>query len=75
VLCLLSGWQQVHWLRASPQSHSHRLKWRRALCGCLQVHWLRVLIDEGHLLGASLGLANKLAMAVQPLKHCIAGSA
>lgn len=31
----------------------------------LQVHWLRVLIDEGHSLGASLGLTNKLAMAVQ----------
>jgi hypothetical protein len=29
------------------------------------VHWLRVLIDEGHSLGASLGLTNKLAMAVQ----------
>jgi hypothetical protein len=34
-------------------------------CGWLQVHWLRVLIDEGHSLGASLGLTNKLAMAMQ----------
>jgi SNF2 family DNA or RNA helicase len=31
----------------------------------LQVHWLRIIIDEGHSLGASLGLTNKLAMAVQ----------
>lgn len=26
----------------------------------VQVHWLRVLIDEGHSLGASLGLTYKL---------------
>ncbi|KAF8062721.1 hypothetical protein HT031_004051 [Scenedesmus sp. PABB004] len=31
----------------------------------LKVHWLRVVIDEGHALGASLGLTNRLAMAVQ----------
>jgi hypothetical protein len=30
-----------------------------------QVHWLRVVVDEGHSLGASLSLTNKLAMAVQ----------
>ena len=29
----------------------------------MQVHWLRVLLDEGHLLGASLGLTAKLRMA------------
>lgn len=33
--------------------------------GCAQVHWLRIIVDEGHSLGASLGLTNKLAMAVQ----------
>jgi hypothetical protein len=31
----------------------------------VQVHWLRIIVDEGHSLGASLGLTNKLAMAVQ----------
>ena len=32
---------------------------------CLQVHWLRIIVDEGHSLGASLALTNKLAMAVE----------
>eukprot|EP00775_Hariotina_reticulata_P009277 gene9277-9442_t len=31
----------------------------------LKVHWLRVLVDEGHSLGASLSLTNKLAMALR----------
>lgn len=26
----------------------------------LQVHWLRVILDEGHMLGASLTETNKL---------------
>ncbi|KAK9283613.1 hypothetical protein L1049_011863 [Liquidambar formosana] len=30
----------------------------------MQVHWLRVMLDEGHTLGASLNLTNKLQMAV-----------
>ncbi|XP_068664359.1 F-box protein At3g54460-like isoform X2 [Aristolochia californica] len=30
----------------------------------LQVHWLRVLLDEGHTLGSSLSLTNKLQMAI-----------
>lgn len=30
----------------------------------MQVHWLRVLLDEGHTLGSSLTLTNKLQMAV-----------
>ncbi|KAK9795946.1 hypothetical protein WJX73_001584 [Symbiochloris irregularis] len=29
----------------------------------LQVHWLRVILDEGHMLGASLSITNKLQMA------------
>ncbi len=29
----------------------------------LQVHWLRVILDEGHMLGASLAITNKLQMA------------
>ncbi len=29
----------------------------------LQVHWLRVILDEGHMLGTSLNLTNKLSMA------------
>ena len=29
----------------------------------LQVHWLRVILDEGHMLGASLSMTNKLQMA------------
>ncbi|CAA3006562.1 F-box protein At3g54460 isoform X2 [Olea europaea var. sylvestris] len=30
----------------------------------MQVHWLRVILDEGHTLGSSLNLTNKLQMAV-----------
>jgi hypothetical protein len=30
---------------------------------CFQVHWLRVILDEGHLLGNSLTMTNKLHMA------------
>lgn len=30
----------------------------------MRVHWLRVILDEGHTLGASLSLTNKLQMAV-----------
>uniref|UniRef100_A0A1D1XU40 F-box protein At3g54460 n=1 Tax=Anthurium amnicola TaxID=1678845 RepID=A0A1D1XU40_9ARAE len=30
----------------------------------MQVHWLRVMLDEGHTLGSSLCLTNKLQMAI-----------
>lgn len=30
----------------------------------MQVHWLRVILDEGHTLGSSVSLTNKLQMAV-----------
>ncbi|KAM3290230.1 F-box protein [Capsicum chacoense] len=30
----------------------------------MQVHWLRIILDEGHTLGSSLSLTNKLQMAV-----------
>lgn len=30
----------------------------------MQVHWLRVILDEGHTLGSSLTLTNKLQMAI-----------
>ncbi|KAM5551719.1 F-box protein [Rosa sericea] len=30
----------------------------------MQVHWLRVMLDEGHTLGSSLSLTNKMQMAV-----------
>ncbi|VFQ92106.1 unnamed protein product [Cuscuta campestris] len=30
----------------------------------MQVHWLRIVLDEGHTLGSSLSLTNKLQMAV-----------
>ena len=30
----------------------------------VQVHWLRVILDEGHMLGASLSMTNKLSMAI-----------
>lgn len=30
----------------------------------IQVHWLRIMFDEGHTLGSSLSLTNKLQMAV-----------
>ena len=29
----------------------------------LQVHWQRIILDEGHMLGASLAVTNKLQMA------------
>ena len=29
----------------------------------VQIHWLRVILDEGHMLGASLSMTNKLQMA------------
>ncbi|XP_019054774.1 PREDICTED: F-box protein At3g54460-like isoform X2 [Nelumbo nucifera] len=30
----------------------------------VQVHWLRIMLDEGHTLGSSLSLTNKLQMAI-----------
>ncbi|KAK9125078.1 hypothetical protein Scep_013924 [Stephania cephalantha] len=30
----------------------------------MQVHWLRIILDEGHTLGSSLSLTNKLQMAI-----------
>ncbi|KAF3434278.1 hypothetical protein FNV43_RR25381 [Rhamnella rubrinervis] len=30
----------------------------------MQVHWLRVMLDEGHTLGSSVSLTNKLQMAI-----------
>ncbi|XP_065622580.1 F-box protein At3g54460-like [Quercus suber] len=30
----------------------------------MQVHWLRVMLDEGHTLGSSVNLTNKLQMAI-----------
>lgn len=30
----------------------------------MQVHWFRVILDEGHTLGSSLNLTNKLQMAI-----------
>ncbi|XVF82193.1 hypothetical protein PTKIN_Ptkin16aG0025500 [Pterospermum kingtungense] len=30
----------------------------------MQVHWLRIILDEGHTLGSSLNLTNKLQMAI-----------
>lgn len=30
----------------------------------MQVHWLRIMLDEGHTLGSSLNLTNKLQMAI-----------
>ncbi|XP_078446804.1 SNF2 domain-containing protein / helicase domain-containing protein / F-box family protein isoform X2 [Wolffia australiana] len=36
--------------------------WRKSVL--MQVHWLRVILDEGHTLGSSLSLTNKLQMAI-----------
>ncbi|XP_028770015.1 F-box protein At3g54460 [Neltuma alba] len=30
----------------------------------MQIHWLRIILDEGHTLGSSLNLTNKLQMAI-----------
>lgn len=30
----------------------------------MRIHWLRIMLDEGHTLGASLSLTNKLQMAI-----------
>lgn len=30
----------------------------------MQIHWLRVILDEGHTLGSSLNMTNKLQMAI-----------
>ncbi|KAJ4969788.1 hypothetical protein NE237_002887 [Protea cynaroides] len=30
----------------------------------MQVHWLRIMLDEGHTLGSSINLTNKLQMAI-----------
>ncbi|GAB4827393.1 hypothetical protein Ancab_034278 [Ancistrocladus abbreviatus] len=30
----------------------------------MQVHWVRIILDEGHTLGSSLSLTNKLQMAI-----------
>lgn len=30
----------------------------------MQIHWLRIILDEGHMLGASLAMTNKLQMAI-----------
>ncbi|KAL3537685.1 hypothetical protein ACH5RR_001051 [Cinchona calisaya] len=41
------------------------IEWtRRKRSALMQVHWLRVMLDEGHTLGSSLCLTNKLQMAV-----------
>ncbi|XP_024036246.1 F-box protein At3g54460 isoform X4 [Citrus clementina] len=37
---------------------------RRKKSPMMQVHWLRVMLDEGHTLGSSLNLTNKLQMAI-----------
>lgn len=30
---------------------------------CAQVHWLRIILDEGHMLGASLAETNRMQVA------------
>ncbi|CAI5525285.1 unnamed protein product [Closterium sp. Naga37s-1] len=37
---------------------------RRIASPLLRIHWLRVILDEGHTLGASLAATNKLRMAM-----------
>ena len=40
------------------------LEWmRRKESALAQIHWLRIIIDEGHMLGSSLSITNKLQMA------------
>ena len=45
--------------RTTPQlldRNPHTPQW-------VQIHWLRIILDEGHMLGTSLDLTNKLALA------------
>ncbi|KAK4775182.1 hypothetical protein SAY86_010117 [Trapa natans] len=35
-----------------------------------QVHWLRIILDEGHTLGSSISLTNKLQMAISLTASC-----
>lgn len=37
---------------------------RRNNSALMQIHWLRIMLDEGHTLGSSLNLTNKLQMAI-----------
>ena len=62
----------VLWLaQMLPRCVAFRQPWLAAILCCtggvmpadLQVHWLRVMLDEGHMLGASLSMTNKLQMA------------
>lgn len=40
------------------------LEWMRRKSSVLaQIHWLRIIIDEGHMLGSSMSITNKLQMA------------
>ncbi|KAH9292175.1 hypothetical protein KI387_042634 [Taxus chinensis] len=36
----------------------------------MRVHWVRVILDEGHTLGSSLSLTNKLQMAISLTASC-----
>lgn len=36
----------------------------------MRVHWLRVMLDEGHTLGSSVSLTNKLQMAISLTASC-----
>ncbi|XP_002965572.2 F-box protein At3g54460 [Selaginella moellendorffii] len=36
----------------------------------MQIHWFRIILDEGHTLGASFSLTNKLQMAVNMRASC-----
>ncbi|ERN16230.1 hypothetical protein AMTR_s00063p00087380 [Amborella trichopoda] len=45
--------------------HRLSIEWgRRKRSALMEVHWLRVVLDEGHTLGAGLNLTNKLQMAI-----------
>ncbi|KAM7268604.1 hypothetical protein ACFE04_010770 [Oxalis oulophora] len=39
-------------------------EWSKRKSALIQVHWLRIMLDEGHTLGGSFDLSNKLQMVV-----------
>ena len=53
-----SGTSNVHHHRAGATCRYSEF------AACMQIHWLRIILDEGHMLGTSLTMTGKLKMAI-----------